>query len=179
MTEALTPVQDAALMFATRLFKALVVFDDALEVAGSMRGPVLSISVRAHGADTPRLIGRGGQTFNAVRAVVVVAAARTGLRVSFPGVSDPIKGVGEMLPEFIPAPNWPKLEFERLLTDTCEAAFGITLLERFERNGTMDYIAHVKGSDGIRTQMEPYFQTLFRTIGQRYGVKVRIELDPP
>ena len=70
------------------LARELVDDPDAVEVVESSddRGPVLTLTVAPD--DMGKVIGRGGRTARAIRAIVRAAATRQGLRSVFGEIAD-------------------------------------------------------------------------------------------
>lgn len=82
----------------------------------------LVLTVQAHAADTPRLIGEGAVNYKALVVVATALGARAGLRVSVPPIREPVVGEPDRY-KFSPTPDWPKEKIVKLLTDTARATF--------------------------------------------------------
>lgn len=82
----------------------------------------MTITIQAHLADTARLIGEGALTYRALSALARAIGAQRGLRINIPPIREPVTGEPERY-KFAANPDWPKAEIDKLLDDTCRAAF--------------------------------------------------------
>ncbi len=80
------------------------------------------LTVQAHAADTPRLIGEGAANYKALVTVATALGARAGLRVSVPPIREPVVGAPDRY-KFNANDHWPKDRIVRLLTETAQATF--------------------------------------------------------
>jgi predicted RNA-binding protein YlqC (UPF0109 family) len=105
-----------------RLVTEIIAHPENLVIETKLHTQSIVLTLQAHAADTPRLIGSGAATYNALVTVATALGARAGLRVSIPPIREP--DVGEPARyKFTPQEQWPKERIVTLLTDTARAAF--------------------------------------------------------
>jgi len=77
--------------FVEYVIKGLVQQPDQVTVTPVERGGQTIFEVRLAAADAGRVIGRQGQTINAMRALLQAGAARKGVRCSLELVDEPVR----------------------------------------------------------------------------------------
>jgi len=80
------------------------------------------VTIQAHAADTPRLIGEGAANYKALVLLAVALGARAGLRVSIPPIREPVVGKPDRY-KFAPNESWPKEKIIKLLLDVARGTF--------------------------------------------------------
>jgi len=165
-----------------RMVSGLIVENRHLEVSVGGRNCV-NVEIRVSRSDTPRVIGKAGAHFKAIRSILLQIGMTQGKLIEVPQVLPAIHGgVPEKLPKFHPNPNWPKGELTRLIKDVVEAATGrgagVVL------NATAEAYkceVMVKMGDAMpKEQRAEFFQslsTLFSAIGKTCGVILSFDYE--
>jgi predicted RNA-binding protein YlqC (UPF0109 family) len=105
-----------------RLVTEIISHPENLVIETKLHTQSIVLTLQAHAADTPRLIGSGAATYNALVTVAAALGARAGLRVSVPPIREPVVGEPGRY-KFAPQEQWPKERIVKLLTDITRAAF--------------------------------------------------------
>ena len=74
--------------FLEYVVKGLVANPDALAITPVARERMTVYELRLHPSDVGKIIGRQGQTINAIRALLLAGSAKQGLRCSLEIVED-------------------------------------------------------------------------------------------
>jgi predicted RNA-binding protein YlqC (UPF0109 family) len=105
-----------------RLVTEIISHPENLIIETKLHTQSIVLTLQAHAADTPRLIGSGAETFRALGIIAAAMGARAGLRVSIPPIREPVVGEPDRY-KFAPQKQWPKERIVALLTDVARAAF--------------------------------------------------------
>lgn len=103
-----------------RLLEGMVAYPDDLRIEHRALTASVTITIQAHAADTPRLIGEGAANYRALVAVLMGAGAQQGYRVNIPPIREPITGEPERY-SFQADPNWPRSNILALVRETAKA----------------------------------------------------------
>lgn len=111
-----------------RLCAAVSLHKKDLKIVTNHGGERLTrLSIECHRADYPRLVGKRGARFHALRLIVELIGIKIHKTLELVTVVEPTKGELEKLPPFKFNAHWPREEIAKLLEDTCTA----TLVQNF------------------------------------------------
>ena len=165
----------------TRLLRCLVRYNDALEVIADEGSNTVTVSIRCHYADMPRVIGRKGAHFKALREILTVIGRRSGRVVNVPRLMPAVVGIGQrdFHPPFKLNPNWPREEIGRLIHDTANACFGPVGFATVDRDTEhrMFSIVTDAGSRAEATELAEAFQVLFSSIATSANGSLSVDLS--
>jgi predicted RNA-binding protein YlqC (UPF0109 family) len=105
-----------------RLVTEIISHPENLIIETKLHTQSIVMTLQAHAADTPRIIGSGAENFKALGIIAAALGARAGLHVSVPPIREPVVGEPDRY-KFSPQPDWPKERIVKLLTDLARAAF--------------------------------------------------------
>jgi predicted RNA-binding protein YlqC (UPF0109 family) len=160
-----------------RLAGGMCHYPDALRFEHRFSPASATLTVRAHAADTSRLIGEGGKNYQALRTLMQAAGARRGLSVTLARFMEPVTGQPERHSATMTEnPDWPREKLIRLLRDTLDAVFEfsdrIEVAEYPEATAAMTtfevYISPLEKPDLYDLLKEPLWR-IFDAIGRRHG----------
>src|SRR5437660_8243607 len=97
------------------LIEGFCLHPENLKLIVSAHPGVVVVRIRAHAADTRRVIGDGGKQFRALYMIAQEFGKRHKVRVVFSNVERPLVGVedDESYPRFEADPDWPREELLR------------------------------------------------------------------
>lgn len=167
---------------ALRLVSGLVAENNFLEVNVTGKN-CLNVEIRVSRGDTPRVIGKSGAHFKAIRAVMHEVGVQNGMLIGVPQVLPAIHGsAGDRFPKFKPNPKWPKDEVRKLMLDVVAAATGDDAAVAV--NETKDaYKCEVMVKMGSRipdcrkVDLFSHLSVLFSAIGKTCGVILSFDFE--
>lgn len=164
----------------TRICNGVIAYPANLEILKTYSGDSLTnYNVRAHAADAPRLMGKGGNRFRSLRLVCRAAGEKLGRSIALESLVAPITGQPEPFPKFEFNPRWPKMQIQKLLEDTAAAMF---------RHPTQIGIQEGVGSAILKLTIDPREQALlveqasealnnlFKGIGVTNGCQLSLDI---
>jgi predicted RNA-binding protein YlqC (UPF0109 family) len=172
---------DKAQQLARLIFGGLIAYPEDLEVFVDFNGGNLTeMSIRVNAADRPRVLGKHGKHFKAVKEILALAGARAGRQVILTEMREPVKGQQEAFPPFKHDPDWPKAAVLNILRTTGEAifreAFDIEETERDGRCRVVLKLSDAEPGEAVRaaTQCLP---AVFPSIGMTQGCILSLDLQ--
>lgn len=100
----------------------MISYPDALVLEVQERPTSYTITIQAHAADTPRLIGEAGRNYRAIASMMSLIGGRARHRIHIPPIKEPVVGVHERY-QFCPDLHWPKEDLRSLLCRVARAMF--------------------------------------------------------
>jgi predicted RNA-binding protein YlqC (UPF0109 family) len=167
-----------------RLLSRMVAYPETLVLDAKAFYGSATISIQAHAADTPRLIGTGCVNYRSIRAIMLAVCARRGYSVTVPKIREPVTGVPEQY-KFTANPRWPSTELLALLTDTVRGCVEQPESVRLEphhddENVTTTvevFVSRTENKDVLRA-LGPAIKTVFDAIGRTNGRLLNVALIP-
>lgn len=101
------------------LIRRVILHPEHLEIVVTQDGRLVVVTMRAHGGDTGRLIGKGRSTFNALATLASLLGAKHGLNVQMNPVLEAVVGEPDRYPPFKPRRDWPCGEILDHIAQVC------------------------------------------------------------
>lgn len=180
------------LKYALDLFRRVIVqmvaHPEALVIESRKLTASVIVTIQAHAADTPRLIGEGAANYRALVAIVTAMGDRAGWRVTVPPIKEPTVGEPARY-KFESQADWPQEKILALLREVLAAMFhheddirtavdedaenAITTIEVFvSRQERADLV------DLIGPALRRVFDAIGRANGRLLAVDVMRDSDP-
>lgn len=162
----------------------MICYPDDLEMRYFLDGNQILIETRANLSDTGRIIGKQALTYRALSSLSRLLGWQLGLTVSFPKLSEPIKGEMEKL-KFESNPQWPKQRIMDLIWRTandCLTRKDCQMVEVHEETETKVTLLLPDGvPHHIAARIADAFPTLFNVIARANGriLKLTVETKQP
>lgn len=175
------PDDKAALDLLKRTAKGFIAYPENLEVVCTYSGDRLTIlNLRAHAADSPRLVGRHGLRFAALRLLLAEAGAKAGRELKLDRLMSPVIGEPEVMPPFQRRDDWPKEPIRALLRDCCEALFsGGAEIECRDVGGNAVFTLTISekepGPESSVGEKVDCLRSIFSAIGPTNGIQLSID----
>ena len=83
---------------------------------------IVSVKIRAHLADTGRIVGQGGANFKPMSTLLGMIGEKLGVKVNLKRIADPVVGQKEFH-KFTPRADWKREEISALIFTLCVAVF--------------------------------------------------------
>ena len=174
-----SPQQPEHLLF--RLCAALVEDKTALRIVPSFVGDLESLEIMCAPDDGPRLIGKGGTIFQALKWVVAAAGAKVGRRINLDTVLAERTAKQHRFPPFKFNPDWPAGETTKLLADVVDDVFffpaSVSLLmsssgDESRASWRVTLSNRTDLTDGAGEQLSNLFNAISTTNGCRSSVAI-------
>lgn len=171
---------------STRILRALVsefvMHPENLEITERRVGKLVEIRLRAHLADTSRVIGEGGAHFRALARLVSVMGARDRKSAMLHPVLPATVGERERYPEFRVQDKWPGARLMDLAEAFAEAIFGDPAKAEADdypegRTLLKMLVGENVPEEQIEALLEPV-QTIWKAIGKRHGRTFQVHIFP-
>ena len=173
-------VEEAIESLFTRLIAGFIEFREDFKFRKVFSGDRLTnYNIICNAADCPRVLGKGGERFRALRYLMERAGEKLNRQISLETMESPVVGKPKPFPKFRYNPKWPRKEVEKLLADTCEAVFTHPVkIELRESMGSAIFV--VKHSDREFpvnvAQVAVCLQNIFRGVGTTNGCQIAVDV---
>lgn len=160
----------------TDLLRELVGHRDLLRVEEKTAGSTVTLILRVHAADYPKVIGHGGGNIKGLKALLT-AIGRRESRKYFVVLPEPTFGKEEPLTPFRADPAWDRTEeIGDLLRDVLGRLSDAHEVEVSDVDDTTIYSVEVRGIDGSATELDGHMSKLFQAVGKANGRNIFLSL---
>jgi predicted RNA-binding protein YlqC (UPF0109 family) len=165
-----------------RLVSEMVAYPGDVVIDHRTMAASITVTIQAHAADTPRLIGSQAQNYSAISAIAVAIGAKAGYRVHVPPIREPVVGQPERF-RFASRPDWPREKLIKLVRDTMDAMFlhpsSIVYDEAEDPDGlmtTLDVVVSAQEREVLARELAGPVRKLFDAIGRANGRLLAVDL---
>lgn len=178
MNESNTAVEVKVETLLRRLCEGLIKHTQDLSIVPSFRGGNISkYRIRAHVSDVGRIVGTGGERFNALKFLCQTVGMKEGRQIVLERPVESIGGKRERFDDYEPRADWPKEQIEKLLNDVCEACFKVKPVVSFLAPSHFMVACDVSEPLHLMEALRPYLQNVFNGIGTTNGQQLEIPVD--
>jgi len=164
-----------------RLLEEMVAHPGDLVIETKSLTQFVVITIQAHAADTPRLIGSGAVNYRSLVAIGKALGQRAGFRVSIPKIKEPVVGEPDRY-KFEADPQWPKDKIVKLLQDTAQAIFAgaseVSLCDDNSTDSTTMEVWVARSEATLAFAMNSSIATVFDAIGRKNGRLIYVDVVP-
>lgn len=166
----------------TRLCHGVIAFPKEFHLHKTHSGDRLTkYNIVCHKADAARILGRGGERFRALKALMGCAGKRQGRMLLLESLEQPTIGTIQPWPKFEYNAKWPSKAVRKLLQETCDAVFRFPVNLEFEQMEDRAVFIVLHDSQEpvlLVNEITPALQNVFLGIGVTNGCHLSIDVIP-
>ena len=164
----------------TRLCSGVIAYNQDFRLVPTLSGSAITrYEIACNAADVGRILGVGGQRFQALKRIMRIAGERMGRQMMLSTVREPLTGKDEAFERIGFTDQWPKKEIQTLLRDTVEALIeGEMVIELREEKKSAVFVVRVgrQERDALVSALPGMLNEIFTGIGVTHGCQLSIDV---
>lgn len=165
----------------TTLCQGIVGYPEDFKMHRLYSGETLSTYViHCHAADVPRILGKGGRRFDALKIILSAAGQRGGRLMKLVRVVEHEIRSAQKFSKFKYDPNWRRSDIQALIESLFAAVFklpvAVKIFDTSEGTAVIDVSYDRNESKQLVYVMQPSVQNVFEAVGVKAGCQLTLQL---
>lgn len=162
----------------TRICKGVIQYNNHFTLKKTFSGASLTkYNICCHAADSPRILGKGGDRFQALRLLMRIVGAKYGRQMKLETMEKPTIGAPAPFPKFKYNPKWPREQIKVMLQDICDNLFADKAeVGIVEATGSAILTVRHGIHEPFAESVAPALENIFNGVGTTNGCNLSVDM---